>query len=383
MKRVFSICGVCFVVLGGLSTPARGVLAIDPRTPTTLYVGTATSPSTGNGISKSTDGGTSWAAINSGLPDTPILTLAIDPLTPTVLYATGGHSGDGIFKSTDSGTHWTVIHKGLSDTAFIALAIDPQTPTTLYAATNRLGISKSTDGGATWTAINSGFSSPTLSVPALPIDPRGLRGFRPPMRTSPTLSVPTLAIDPLTPTILYAGTKGSGVFKSTDGGMSWTAINSGLPSLVHGSAIIEVSHLAIDPRTPTILYATTGPGIFKSTQGGTSWTAVNDGLPQYEIDALALDPQTSTTLYVAIYSQGVFKSADGGTTWTASNNGLPLYFESHVDATNIYVDALAIDPKTPTTLYAQAWSNGGDGIFKSTDGGATWTFCNLGAPGTR
>ena len=81
-----------------------------------------------------------------------------------------------------------------------------------------------------------------------------------------------LAIDPATPATLYAGTFGGGVFKSTNGGGSWTAINTGLTSNFANA-------LAIAPSAPATLYAgTVGGGVFKSTNGGGSWTAVNTGL---------------------------------------------------------------------------------------------------------
>ena len=83
--------------------------------------------------------------------------------------------------------------------------------------------------------------------------------------------VHALAIDPVTPTTLYAGTDGGGVFKSTDGGGNWSAINTGLTNTY-------VYALAIDPVTPTTLYAGTYDGVFKSTDGGENWNAVNTGL---------------------------------------------------------------------------------------------------------
>src|SRR5262250_2426732 len=96
-----------------------------------------------------------------------------------------------------------------------------------------------------------------------------------------------LALDPTTPTTLYAGTLGGGVFKSTTGGSSWSAVNTGLANL-------EVRTLALDPTT---LYAGTLGGVFKSTDGGSSWSAVNTGLANLEVRTLALDPTTPTTLY--------------------------------------------------------------------------------------
>ena len=86
-----------------------------------------------------------------------------------------------------------------------------------------------------------------------------------------------LAIDPVTPATLYAGTYLGGVFKSTDGGGSWSAVNIGLPNDSYLSA------LAVDPQTPTTLYAGTAHGVFKSTNGGGSWSAVNTGLNQIAV----------------------------------------------------------------------------------------------------
>jgi photosystem II stability/assembly factor-like uncharacterized protein len=142
-----------------------------------------------------------------------------------------------------------------------------------------------------------------------------------------------LAVDPTTPTTLYAGTYGGGVFKSTDGGATWSAVNTGLTNK-------SVWALAIDPTAPNTLYAGTYGGVFKSTNGGASWSAVNSGLTNTAVFALAIDPTDSNTLYAGTYGGGVFKSINGGTTWSATGAG----------PTNVL--ALAIDPSTPTTLYA-------------------------------
>jgi hypothetical protein len=123
-----------------------------------------------------------------------------------------------------------------------------------------------------------------------------------------------LAIDPVTPTTLYAGTFG-GVFKSTDGGGSWQAMNIGL---VDSFGFVPfVYALVIDPVTPTTLYAGTSGGVFKSTDGGGSWNPMNTDLidPFFgfipSVSALAIDPVIPTTLYAGT-GVGVFKSTDGG-----------------------------------------------------------------------
>jgi hypothetical protein len=172
----------------------------------------------------------------------------------------------------------------------------------------------------------------------------------------------SILIDPTAPSTLYAGTHNGGIFKSTDGGASWSVVNTGLTNSL-------VFALALDPTTPTTLYTGTGGGVFKSTDGGASWSAVNTGLTNTNVRALALDPTTPTTLYAGTWGGGVFKSTDGGAHWSAVNTGL----------TDTYVHALALDPTTPGTLYAGTYF---DGVFKSTDGGAHWSAVNTGLTDT-
>ncbi len=82
---------------------------------------------------KSTNGGGNWSAVNTGLAATDVRALAIDPATPTTLYA--GTQGGGVFKSTNGGGNWSAVNTGLTATFVYALAIDPVTPATLYAGT--------------------------------------------------------------------------------------------------------------------------------------------------------------------------------------------------------------------------------------------------------
>src|SRR5262249_18190892 len=146
-----------------------------------------------------------------------------------------------------------------------------------------------------------------------------------------------LAVDPLTPTTLYAGTSGSGVFKSIDGGGSWSAVNAGLTNPL-------VTALAIDPQSPSILYVGTNGGDFKTPDWGNSWS--NTGLTDPYITALAVNPQPPTSLYVGTqlfdlncfcFTGSLFKSIDGGGSWS--------------ETVGVGVTTLAIDPQTPTILY--------------------------------
>src|SRR5437667_308531 len=123
-----------------------------PRPPATLYV------STGGGVFKSTDGGGNWRSVLVLSPGTFVLALAIDPQTPMTVYAgtidaTTTGSGHGVFKSTDGGESWSAVNTGLSNQAVHALAVDPQTPTTVYAGTQGGGVGQGADGEARWGAV--------------------------------------------------------------------------------------------------------------------------------------------------------------------------------------------------------------------------------------
>jgi photosystem II stability/assembly factor-like uncharacterized protein len=168
----------------------------------------------------------------------------------------------------------------------------------------------------------------------------------------------SLAIDPLSPSTLYAGTA-SGVFKSTNSGASWSAINIGLTST-------SIKALAINPATPSIIYAGGFGGMFKSIDSGASWSAANAGLTNTFVQALVM---TSGTLYAGTFGGGVFKSIDGGVSWSAVNAGM----------NNTDVRALAIDPVTPNIIYAGTF---GGGVFKSTNDGASWSAISSGLTNT-
>jgi hypothetical protein len=296
-------------------------LAIDPTTPTTIYAGEdAWEPEGRGGVFKSIDGGDTWSP--AGLI-AMISALAIDPATRATLYAgteeyceRGCGSPVSVFKSTDGGATWGATGLIASELGVLALAILPAPPETLYAADR--GVNKSTDSGSSW--VNLGPASSTVLA---------------------------LAINVSTPGALYVGAAGKGlntpgVFKTTDGGDTWSAA---------GLSGFQVNVLAIDPNTPDTLYAGTGggvfatgdgSGVFKTTNGGNTWSAFNTGLTNLDINALAIDPRTPTTLYAGTAGGGVFKSTDGGFTWSALNTGL----------TNLNVNALAINPIEPRRVYA-------------------------------
>jgi photosystem II stability/assembly factor-like uncharacterized protein len=284
-----------------------------------------------------------WSAIDTGLPTTSfgVRTLAIDPATPSTLYALTG--AGIIFKSTDAGGSWRRA-KGIFEVYFLAIA---SKNSTLYAITS-YGVVKSLDGGESWKTASSGLTGDAFS----------------------------LAINPIDPSMLYAVTL-HGIFKSANGGENWTVIASG------SSSSTPLFGLVIDPTTPSTLYALYSNRILvKSTDGGESWTPIQpDSTVDYPITSVAIDPANSSTIYASYLPQsftpgesptgGVFKSMDGGNTWNAYQQGMPATF---------FVTALTIDPLAPSTIYAVVKSNKGGGVVKSTDGGQSWTAVDDGLP---
>jgi uncharacterized protein (TIGR03437 family) len=309
------------VASAGLPSALGPAITFDPTTSSTLYVGGA-----GGGVFKTTDAAAVWTHVSNGLTNASVRALVTDPGGSTTLYA--GTPGGGVFKTVDRGAHWSAVNMGLADTHVNALEIDRFNRATIYAGTNT-GVFRSTDGGTSWIPINSGFQGiPTIDV---------------------------IATDPSSPAIVYAGTFGSGLYKSNSGGATWTQASEGITDS-------HISALAIHPTVPTTLYAgTLEAGVFKSVNGGLTWNAVNSGLETFaSVRALALDSNNPSTLYAAIAGQGVYKTTDGGVTWQPANNGLTED-----------VWALAIDRRNSATLYA---ATSPSGIFKSVNGGATWNM---------
>ncbi|HDQ70731.1 MAG TPA: hypothetical protein ENN19_01395, partial [Chloroflexi bacterium] len=171
---------------------------------------------------------------------------------------------------------------------------------------------------------------------------------------------------------VYAGTRDAGVFKTSDGGQSWQPARAGL-------TFFPIRTLVIDPQDPNVLYAGTDyDGVWKSSDGGQTWSKSSSGL--YEdllVFDVEIDPQDTDTLYaglgggVGLTIGNVYKSEDGGATWTLRDAGIPRSSETSTYTNAIFT--LAIDPINPSLLYA---GTNFEGAFRSTDGGATWAAIN-------
>src|SRR5262245_31328335 len=196
--------------------------------------------------------------------------------------------------------------------------------------------------------------------------------------------------------VFVAGADG-GVWRTTDGGATWTPLTDGMPTTAIGA-------LAMDPTNENVLYAGTGEGNFanhsryglgvlKSTDGGASWQLLASATFAGRcFSRIAVNPASPLTVYAAVTQaggfpalaaakghpgasgpKGAFKSVDGGVSWTQLSGGLP-----GLDATD-----LAIDPVAPGTLYAAIgypFGSAANGVYKSVDSGATWTKLAGGLP---
>jgi hypothetical protein len=283
-------------LLNGLTADGTRSFGFDTSTrPTTVYAGTEL-----QGIFKSVDGGTSWTRpANINLPPIEIHSIAVGSGSPATLFA---GTSQGVFRSDDQGESWVDLYLGVPVSSVVVL---PNSPSTVYAATSwgaGEGVFRSTDGGATWTST-------------------GLAG-----------SVTILATSGAT---VYAAMSGGGLQRLVDGG-SWTAVSDGLPS--------EVIALAVSPVNADMEYAGTFDGLFATTDGGVTWTPVFSGIP---IAAVAFARSEPATTYVLTYWSGLAVTRDGGATWQPAGEVSASPYAFAVDpalATSVFVtNSLAWD----------------------------------------
>jgi hypothetical protein len=186
--------------------------------------------------------------------------------------------------------------------------------------------------------------------------------------------VSALAIAPTRPESIYAivnasngRTSHASIFKSTDAGKTWRATGGGAKVFTNQDG--WGGELAVDPQHPTTVYASIGRTLLRTTDAGASWRPITQGLPQQVVTALTVDPRQSGTVYAGLSSTykgrvisamgGIYKTTNGGDTWTQALSG-------------ITAGTLAVDPVRPTTIYAAVHGRK-ERIARSTDGGRTWT----------
>ena len=290
----------------------------------------------GGGLWKTTDGGDTWAPVTDGqLKSSSVGAVAVAEANPDVVFIGMGEScirgnimpGDGVYKSIDAGKTWT--HVGFAGTQAIAkIRIHPANPDIVFVAafgkygadSDERGVFKSTDGGKTWQ--------------------------RKLFRNAKTGAV-DIAIDRKDPNVLYAalweayrieyqmssGGPGSGLFKSTDGGETWTEITRapGLPAGVVGKIGVAVS--GADANRVYALVENENGGLFSSDDAGRTWALVNSNRNirqrAFYYTHVAADPSSKDTVYLLNVS--LYRSTDGGKTLNALGG-------SHSDHHDIWID---------------------------------------------
>ncbi len=341
-------------VRGGRSIASAG----SPGRPNEYYFG-----ATGGGLWKTTDGGETWDPVTDGqIRSSSVGAVAVAESNPDVVFIGMGEScirgnimqGDGVYKSTDAGKTW--VHVGLAATQAISkIRIHPTNPDVVYVAAfghpsapnPERGVFKSADGGKTWKKVL--------------------------FRDDRTAAI-DLVIDRRNPDVLFAamweayrvswqmssGGPGSGLFKSSDGGETWTELtrNPGMPAGILGRIGVAVS--GADGKRVYAQIENENGGVFRSDDGGATWARVNDErkLRQraFYYTHIFADPRNADVVYGL--NVNFYKSTDGGKTFTTQLR--PPHGDNH---------DMWIDPNNPDRFI----SSDDGGATVTLNGGRTWT----------
>ena len=319
----------------------------------------------------SRDAGKTWAPV-PGLP--PVTLVAVDPRQPSTAYV--GADNTAIWKSTDAGSSWQHLAATPGGHGPLLFAFDSRA-IYVMAFDNLDSLYKlymSLDGGVSWGTVSHPVPYPTtIAAGAAPgvVYTGGLVRF---CRSSDSAATWTCSYFPQSPTRIsevpgnapgaaprIVAFSHSGVFVSSDGGATWAPANGELGSVGY------VGALASDVSGSLVL-AGTETQVFRSQDRGDSWMPASAGLHSSWIGALALSPNDPSTVWAAAAGfagsrrSGLFRSADGGLSWSPGNG----------PSSSPYIRALAIGPEDSSTLYA-----GGSAVYRSDDAGERWTSSTL------
>lgn len=351
-------------IAGALYVGRISAVACSATDPDRYYVGGAD-----GGVWRTDDGGQSWTPLTDHMPCSAIGAIALHPTNHDVVYVGTGeanfanHSryGLGIYRSVDGGSNWEHLAEDtFAGRCISRIVIDPQAPTVLYASVT----------------IAGGF--PSLAAAKMHPQRAGPLGvfksinggvtWSPLVNGLPTISATDLVMDASSPQTLYAGIghifgdPANGVYKTTDGGASWSKLSSGLPAQTAGRVTLGISR-----SNPQVVYAyvarpcdetgggSGGLGFFTTTNGGANWSLVsNPAVPTYQwyFGVVGVHP---TTPSIACFGELNLR-------WTGASLGTPAHVDQH---------AIAWDA-------AGRMIAGCDGGVYRNSGGTTWAALNNG-----
>ncbi|MGH9472156.1 MAG: hypothetical protein ACRD1M_05390 [Terriglobales bacterium] len=328
-------------------------IAASALNPNVVYTGSAT-----GGLWKSSDGGNAWVPVFDHESNLSVGAVAVAPSNPAIVWVGTGEAnnrqssswGDGVFKSMDGGRTWERM--GLEDTQAIGrIAIDPVNPDVVYVAAlghlwgpnAQRGLFKTTDGGRTWKKAL--FISENTGVSDVRVNPR-----------SPNIIYAAAYERRRTAWGFNGGGPEGGVYRSIDGGASWTKLGGGLPD----EGPIGRIGLAIYARNPQVVYAlveSQQSGLFRSDNDGTTWTRMSslDARPSY-FSQIRVDPNNDLRLWMG--GVNLYYSSDGGKSFTTDRNNL-IHPDFH---------AIWIDPSDSS--HVMVGCDGG--VFTTRDRGRHW-----------
>jgi photosystem II stability/assembly factor-like uncharacterized protein len=303
---------------------------------------------TGEGVYRTSDGGSSWTRSSQGFIDVDVNSVAVDPVDPRIAYV-GTECSRGLYRTMDGGASWALVpggpEKDLWDIAHYTMKIEVD-PSSRLLMTGRFGFAASDDHGSSW--------SSTLGrrhFHALGVDPKDAKHI---------LIGTSYAADGTNDPTYYPGNH---ILHSRDGGRTWSDASIGIPSL----PATTFQSFAFDPSDPQTIFVATSPhdilegdepevgyGVLRSRDGGATWSLTNEGLANLNVQQLVAIPGAPAKI-LAGTDQGIFASTDAGDHWQRLGGSMP-------------VRSLVVDPKQPERLFLGT----DEGLFQSLDGGATW-----------
>ncbi|MBA4312165.1 MAG: hypothetical protein C0417_06005 [Chlorobiaceae bacterium] len=435
-----------------------GCITIDPTNSNVIYAGTGEGyfnydALRGIGVLKSTDAGTTWTVLNNFVNASPnyyyyfINKIVIRPDNPNILFAAVSNSNntEGIWKSTDAGASWSKITTPSTSKFCTDLVLDPNNSNTMFAAFGLFssdGVYKTTNSGTNWTKLTTGFPATTLKYTRISLSisktnpavlfasvadsnyyTHGVYKLNTSGTSWVTLATPydytsavsgthlggqgwynnVITVHPTDTNTIYVG--GINILRSANGGSTWNRLSDG-----YGAPYVHVDQhaITIDPNNYSTVYFGCDGGVFKSTTGGNSFSDMNSGFSTIQFYSGAVHPtitayfggtQDNGTLkttaptawqsafggdggdvwinynspniiYTEYVNLAIFKSIDGGSSWTKSLNGIPTG-TNYYDGTTDRVDFIApytMDPGNPSNLVAGTYK-----VYRTTSGGTLWT----------